>query len=207
MITTKITKKCKGRPKCFDRQEALEKAKNIFCYQGYQGTSIAQLTESMGIKPPSLYAEFGDKEKLFIEVLDSYYAPYKEEVNRIFKEQKTTDAAFKSIFDLSKSFHTQGIYVGCLIVNSSINSFDEDTLIGAKLKEIHNENECRLCERIDKGKIDGDVASHVDTKRTARYVNGVLAGAAVIARGQKSSDAVKDLLEQGFISFKSIIKP
>ncbi len=206
MITKKITKKCKGRPKCFDRQDALEKAKNMFCSLGYQGTSIAQLTEAMGIKPPSLYAEFGDKEKLFIEVLDFYYAPYREELNKIFNGKKSTDDTFKEIFNLSKSFHTQGIYVGCLIVNSSINSFDVDTLIGEKLKAIHNENENRLCKRIDQGKKDGDVALHLDSKRTARYVNGVLAGAAVIARGQKSSDAVIDLLEQGFMSFQYLIK-
>ena len=195
-----------GRPKCFDRQEALEQAKAVFCLYGYQGTSIAQLTDVMGIKPPSLYGEFGDKEKLFIEVLDYYYAPYKKEINQIFKETKTTEAAFEAIFNLSKSFHTQGISVGCLIVNSSINSYDEDTLIGAKLKAIHDENESRLSQRLEQGKKDGDVALHVDIKRTARYVSGILAGAAIIARGQKSPEAVQDLLEQGFMSFQTLIK-
>ena len=206
MITKEIKKKCKGRPKCFDRQEALEKAKAMFCLYGYQGTSIAQLTETMGIKPPSLYAEFGDKEKLFIEVLDYYYAPYKEELRRIFKETDSTEAAFKAIFNLSKSFHTQGAAVGCLTVNSSINSYDEDTLIGAKLKAIHDENESTLCKRLEQGKKDGDVASDVNAKRLSRYVSGILAGAAIISRGQKSPDAVTDLLEQGFESFQILIK-
>lgn len=206
MTTKKIKKKCKGRPKCFDRQEALEKAKDLFCLHGYQGASIAQITGAMGIKPPSLYGEFGDKEQLFIEVLDYYYTPYKEELKRIFQETKTTEEAFRGIFNLSKSFHAQGAPIGCLIVNSSINSYDESTLIGAKLKAIHDENESRLSERLDLGKKDGDVAQSIDIKRTARFVSGILAGAAIIARGQKSPDAVTDLLEQGFDSFRLMIK-
>ncbi len=205
MTTKKIDKKCKGRPKCFNREEALEKAKNLFCIHGYQGTSIAQITEAMGIKPPSLYGEFGDKEKLFIEVLDYYYDPYTVELKRIFQETKTTEEAFKAIFNLSKNLHTQGASIGCLIVNSSINCYDEDTLIGTKLKAIHDENESRLFKRLDQGKQDGDVAQHIDIKRIARFVSGILAGSAIIARGQKSPEAVTDLLEQGFDAFLIMI--
>ncbi|WP_299859646.1 TetR/AcrR family transcriptional regulator [uncultured Roseobacter sp.] len=65
------TKKA-GRPKKFDRDEALLKAVEVFWKQGYEGASMKLLTDSMGINSPSLYAEFGDKHRLYLEAIDRY---------------------------------------------------------------------------------------------------------------------------------------
>src|SRR5260370_18212884 len=62
----------KGRPREFDADEALERALELFWRQGYEGTSLGELTAAMGINPPSLYAAFGNKESLFRKALDRY---------------------------------------------------------------------------------------------------------------------------------------
>ncbi len=62
--------KKKGRPLCFDRNIALEKALELFWNKGYEGTQLVDLTENMGINPPS-YASFGSKEKLFYECVQT----------------------------------------------------------------------------------------------------------------------------------------
>ena len=61
----------RGRPRAFDREAALETATRLFWRKGYAATSVSDLTEAMGIGPPSLYAAFGSKEELFSAVLDS----------------------------------------------------------------------------------------------------------------------------------------
>jgi len=61
-----------GRPRAFDMDQALDQALHVFWEKGYAGTSITDLTEAMGINPPSLYAAFGNKEKLFKKALDRY---------------------------------------------------------------------------------------------------------------------------------------
>ncbi len=61
-----------GRPREFDIDEALDCALHVFWSKGYEGTSIAELTEAMGITRPSLYAAFGNKEELFRKALDKY---------------------------------------------------------------------------------------------------------------------------------------
>ena len=54
-----------GRPREFDPDAALEEAMRLFWAKGYEGTSVADLTETLGISKPSLYAAFGDKQSLF----------------------------------------------------------------------------------------------------------------------------------------------
>ena len=61
-----------GRPRGFDREAAIAIAMELFWRHGYEGMSIGELTEAIGIAPPSLYAAFGSKALLYREVLDRY---------------------------------------------------------------------------------------------------------------------------------------
>src|SRR6266436_3946295 len=61
-----------GRPRAFDVDKALDRALNVFWRKGYEGSSMADLTQAMGINPPSLYAAYGSKAGLFREALDRY---------------------------------------------------------------------------------------------------------------------------------------
>ena len=61
-----------GRPRAFDVDKALDRALEVFWRKGYEGTSLPDLTEAMGINRPSLYAAFGNKESLFRKVLQRY---------------------------------------------------------------------------------------------------------------------------------------
>src|SRR5580658_3213683 len=63
-----------GRPREFDTDAALEKAMRLFWAQSYEGTSVADLTETLGISRPSLYAAFGAKQSLFRATLGRYAA-------------------------------------------------------------------------------------------------------------------------------------
>ena len=61
-----------GRPREFDVDKALDLALQVFWRKGYEGASMADLTETMGITKPSLYSAFGNKEELFRKALDRY---------------------------------------------------------------------------------------------------------------------------------------
>ncbi|GAA2307181.1 TetR/AcrR family transcriptional regulator [Nonomuraea roseoviolacea subsp. roseoviolacea] len=63
-----------GRPRAFDPDVALDRALEVFWRQGYEGTSLSDLTAAMGVNRPSLYAAFGNKEELFAKALDRYVA-------------------------------------------------------------------------------------------------------------------------------------
>lgn len=62
----------RGRPRNFDRDQALRKAMEVFWSKGYEGASLTDLTAAMGINSPSLYGAFGSKEALFREAVELY---------------------------------------------------------------------------------------------------------------------------------------
>src|ERR1700681_3566635 len=63
-----------ARPRSFDPDEALDLARDVFWQNGFQGTSLDDITAANGLAKPSLYAAFGDKNALFLKVLDRYHA-------------------------------------------------------------------------------------------------------------------------------------
>src|SRR3546814_10258389 len=63
--TATVTPPHKGRPREFCVDMALAAELRVFWSKGYEGASMADLTEAMGITKPSLYAAFGNKEALF----------------------------------------------------------------------------------------------------------------------------------------------
>src|SRR6476659_2545331 len=86
------TKAIRGRPRAFCMDKALDAALDLFWRKGYEGTSIVDLTEAMGINPPSLYAAFGGKEALFRQALDRYEAKHAVFWNDALSAPKAYDA-------------------------------------------------------------------------------------------------------------------
>jgi len=202
---TKITKRGKGRPKTFKREQALDAAMGVFFEHGYQGASMAELSKAMGMNPPSIYNAFTDKETLFIEVLEHYHMPYRTFMTETFEHGASVQDSVKTLFQASENQHAKKQAMGCLIVNSSSAAPDEHTVIGAKLKELHDINENTIYKGLKNGQENGEILESVNIRKLARYINGVFQGAAVTARGQHSAKAVKDLLDQGYNSFLKII--
>ncbi len=67
-----VSTRQRGRPRKFDREEALIAAIHVFWQKGYDGASMKDLTSAMGINGPSLYAAFGDKKTLYLEAIEAY---------------------------------------------------------------------------------------------------------------------------------------
>ncbi|MCK8120916.1 TetR/AcrR family transcriptional regulator [Pseudoalteromonas sp. 2CM32C] len=110
-----------GRKRAFDREIALDKAMRIFWNNGYAATSVAHLTSELGINTPSLYAAFGNKEKLFKEVIAHYITQYADPCYRHITEP--SDAPFierlrACFYELIQEFSDADTPLGCLLVKS-----------------------------------------------------------------------------------------
>ena len=185
----------RGRPARFDRKLLCERALGVFCQKGYSAASTQALCEAMELTPPSLYNSFGNKEQLFLEILDRYHQSYLDRLDALATAHTDPQAFVANLVAMQRSMHTQKGALGCLIVNSSINTAEPEPAIGEALKRIHNTNEKRLHGVFKRFQKAGKVANSFDALRYARFLNGNFQGAAVLARGQGSKAAVSDLLE------------
>ncbi|MFC7379787.1 TetR/AcrR family transcriptional regulator [Brevundimonas sp. GCM10030266] len=70
MTTNKA--RARGRPRRFDPDEGVATAQQLFHARGYDAVSVADVTEALGINPPSFYGAYGSKAQLYGRVLDRW---------------------------------------------------------------------------------------------------------------------------------------
>ena len=126
-----------GRPRSFDRDEALERAIAVFWEHGYDATSIALLTGALGIGAPSLYAAFGDKRALFLEALDRYNRTYGAFTERALAEEPTArDAVERLLREAAAAYTRPECPRGCLLITAATNCSPQSADIVAQLREL-----------------------------------------------------------------------
>ena len=105
-----------GRPKTFDREEALEAAMLLFWERGFEQTSVDELAGAMGIRTSSLYSSFGDKEALFLAAVDHYRTGDGRYYDTAVNEGKTAKAGFTKLFEFAAAEMTRpGRPKGCML--------------------------------------------------------------------------------------------
>src|SRR5581483_3944786 len=107
----------RGRPRNFDELEAVEKAIQVFWSKGYDGVTIDDLVDGMGVGRPSLYAVFGDKRTLFLRALKAY-AEKKGAgaANALLSPQPLRDSIASFLRHVVESATEEGSAVGCLMI-------------------------------------------------------------------------------------------
>jgi AcrR family transcriptional regulator len=184
----------RGRPRSFDRQTALEKALLAFWENGYEATSVADLTRVMGIGAPSLYAAFGDKRSLFEEAVSVYDGRYGSFVDRALAEEPTARAAVERILREAAAIYTApGRPHGCLVIHAAANCTTPE--IEKSLRERRNANIDVLESRIRAGAAAGELPAGTDARALARYVGAVIQGMSQQARDGATREELEALAE------------
>lgn len=108
----------RGRPRSFDEAGALDKATQVFWSKGYDGVTIDDLVEGMGVGRPSLYAVFGDKRAIFLRALKAYAARKGAAAEKaLFSPQHTLHDSIAGFLRYAVESATQkGSAHGCLLI-------------------------------------------------------------------------------------------
>src|SRR5687767_8617357 len=111
-----------GRPRSFDREQALRSAMEVFWARGYDGTTLQDLQAAMGgIAPPSFYAAFGSKEDLFMEAVDLYRRVVGARSIQALEGPPTARASIEAMLrETVNAFSGRGAPRGCLLVTGAI---------------------------------------------------------------------------------------
>jgi AcrR family transcriptional regulator len=200
-MTTKTQTVCRGRPCAFNKEEALGKALELFWRNGYEGTSLSDLTKVMGINKPSLYSAFGNKEQLFLQAIDLY----EKRPDAFFypaMEQKTAYLVVQSMLRgaadrMANADHPQG----CVTVQGALSCSEASATVKDALVKRRLDGQQALQKRFEQAQQDGDLPQHVDAAILSRYICTVLQGMSVQANNGASTEdlyAVADMVLQNF---------
>lgn len=168
-----------GRPRCFDESAVLDAAMHVFWLKGYEGASVSDLTEAMGINSPSLYAAFGSKEGLFRAVLKHYDASREGVMDRILSEPSAREVALRYLCAVADFATDKRHPPGCLLVKAGLSPTEGE--VAKQLARHKTANELALRDRFERAKHEGDLPSDADAKALARYVIAIGSGLCVQA--------------------------
>lgn len=181
----------RGRPRSFDRDAALERAMLLFWRRGYEATSISELTAEMGITPPSLYAAFGDKQRLFREAVQRYLAQSGPCSAQVFAEEPTARAAIERLLrSAAEELTRRDRPSGCMVVTAATNCCPESADIQADLAALRAQSAERLQARIARAVTEGELPAGTDAAGLATFYTTVIQGMTVQARDGASRDAL-----------------
>ena len=190
-----------GRPRTFDVDEALEKALEVFWSKGYDGASLSDLTEAMGINKPSLYAAFGNKEQLFLKAIEryesrpcAYFYPALEQPTAYKVAESMLMGAATSMADRSHPH-------GCVVVQSALSCSEAAASVKEVLITKRREGEQNLCARLQRAQQEGDLPENTDPAVLARYLGTVIQGMAIQATNGATQDELLQVAQMTLQNF------
>jgi AcrR family transcriptional regulator len=174
----------RGRPRTFDPDTALRQALAVFWERGYEGASLADLAEAMGIASASIYACFGSKEDLFRQVMALYATTSGAPPRRALREQATARAAIHAMLRATADEVTRPDSPHyCMLVLAAPTGAVENHAVREFLAGLRRGMLAEVRDRLARGVADGDLAaSPADLDAIARYYTTVVQGLSIQAR-------------------------
>ena len=190
----------RGRKPTFSREAALEIALNLFWRHGYEGVSIATLTQSIGIAAPSLYHAFGSKEGLYREVIRRYQGMGLSE-SQIAGCTSSCEAIRKVLeFGIAAVARSKRP-AGCMVSSGLLMASPEHAGLAAQVRKERTKLRLALQKRIEKDIVTGRMKSSVNAANLARFYTAVLQGMSVQAIDGATQAELTDVMEIALLAW------
>jgi AcrR family transcriptional regulator len=195
-MNTTILKRPRGRPSNFDHEEALEKALQVFWAHGYEGASMAELTEALGINKPSIYAAFGNKEELFHKALSKYLSGPLSYISEAMNQPTARETVETFLTKSAELLTNPNNPRGCMIVQGALTCGQGSSTIQKELIAYRSDLETSFTKRFELAKAQGDLPPEVNTKQLAKYIATIHQGMSVQATSGTSNEELLTVIQQ-----------
>ncbi|MBB3568944.1 TetR/AcrR family transcriptional regulator [Rhizobium sp. BK491] len=195
-----------GRPREFDRDEALAKARDLFWERGYEGVSMADLVDAMGIASARIYAAFESKEALFQEAVMLYASGEGGFATRALAEESTILDAFERLLrDAILLYSRPNRPHGCMIVMAATNYTINNQAVRTRLGRYRRDRAASLHERLKMASEAGELKPDADPRALAEFYAAFLHGLSVQAADGVPRDMLLSTLSHALLPLKSAL--
>ncbi|GAB5349571.1 TetR/AcrR family transcriptional regulator [Alteriqipengyuania sp. 357] len=192
----------RGRPREFDTDVALAEALRLFWQKGYEGTSLSDLTEAMGITRPSLYAAFGNKETLFRHALDLYEKDKLAYIGEAM-EAPTARAAAETLLLGAVDVATGGECRGCMGVISMVGCQSVEPSIRDDVNARAESAKQLIVDRMQRAIDAGEFAVPTSAEAITRYLLALMQGISVQAQSGATRSELMEVADSALLSWPS----
>ncbi len=192
----------RGRPRTFNTEDALGAALRVFWNRGYEGASLSDLTEAMGITRPSLYAAFGNKEALFRQALDLYERDKLAYIGEAI-EAPTARAVAENLLYGAVAAATGGECRGCMGVIASVGCQSIEPSIRDDVNRRTESSKQAIVERMQRAVDAGEFNVPTDAGAITRYLQAIMQGMSVQAQAGATREELRQVAQSALSAWPS----
>lgn len=175
----------------FERAAVVEQAMAVFWERGYGQTSVGDLVNATGLNPGSLYAAFGSKKGVFLEVLDEYNASFLAKIRTLGSANRPAlhdlYVFLQTIVDDTVAGRDRR---GCLSVNALLEMSQHDAEIADRLSRHNQKIQTALSRALSLAQTQGDIPADKDINGLAAFLVNNLWGMRVMCKSHQDRSAM-----------------
>ena len=185
-----------ARSKDFDENEVLAKAIQLFWHKGYNGTSMQDLVDGLGISRSSLYDTYTDKHTLFVKALASYQNDGAEKLQLVIENSGSAKEAIKKLLEFATNdLLDDKQQKGCFMVNAEVEVAPHDTEVNNLVCKNDQQMEETFYQVIKKGQDSGEIRNQLDAHALSRFIFNAVKGMRVTAKSTTDKSVFEDIIK------------
>jgi len=190
-----------ARPREFNEDEVLQAALRVFWEKGYEGASLSDLLEAMGLTKSSLYKAFGSKEELFWRVVERYQRDFLDFRHAALAEPTPRRIAERLLAGIIELHSGKVNPVGCLELNTALAGSTEGELIRQELVRGRELFRQRLRDRFEETASAAPLPPGMTSDDAASFIISLIQGLAVQAKGGASRETAARVVRAALLSW------
>ena len=192
-----------GRPRAFCVERALDRALQVFWQKGYEGASLSELTQAMGINRPSLYAAYGNKEELFRKALGRYAQSVEAFLDEHLSRPTAREAVESLFYAVVDALSCPTNPQGCMTVRCNLAGTEAAESVRRELAQQRQRTEVLVRRRLERAQSEGDLPPGADPADLARYVATLQQGMSVQAAGGATHEQLRGVVRTALAAWPS----
>lgn len=195
-----------GRPRAFDTEQALARARDLFWSRGYAATSVQDLVDELGVQRGSLYAAFGDKHDLYLKAVALYDQENRGHLQAILQDGPVLPALRRMLLDPSAltgaADRPQGRR-GCLVGDTTAELVPGDDTARALAAAAYDGFIEVVTAALSRAQAAGEVTATAAPEAQARLLLLLFQGAALVSRAQPDQEGLAAAIDAALNALRS----